>query len=61
MAHDHPRFWFDLAGRIGPPIFAATLVGCLLSERMTVTHYILMAVGLALIVVGHWGTYHLKH
>lgn len=58
IAHDHPNFWFDLAGKIGPAVFAATLVGCLLSEHMSMAHYILLGVGLALILVGHRGTYH---
>ena len=58
MLDDHPRFWLDLTGRIGPPIFAATLVGCLLQERLEASHIALMGIGLVLIVVSHWGLYH---
>jgi len=53
-----PGFWADLAGRIGAPIFAATLVGCLLSDRFETTHGVLLAVGLALIAWSHRREYH---
>jgi hypothetical protein len=61
MAHEHPKFWFELVANIGPPVFAAALVGCLLSHEWTMMHGILMGIGLALIVVGHWGMHHWRH
>ncbi len=47
------RFWMQLVGRMGPPVFAATLVGCFLSGTVTKTHVALMATGLAMIYVHH--------
>ncbi len=58
MARDHQSFWFELSGKLGPPVFAATLVGCLLSGRLALAHLVLMAAGLALIALGHWGEHH---
>ena len=58
MDHEHPNIWLELGAKIGPPVFAATLVGCLLGHEFTMTHGILMGVGLALIVIGHWSMYH---
>ena len=57
MDKAHVNFWVDLAGRIGTPIFAATLVGCLLGEFER-THGVLLAVGLVLIYVNHYFVYH---
>ena len=51
---DHQRFWADLMGKLGPPIFAATLVGCLLSGRFDLTHVVLLGLGAALIWISHW-------
>ena len=60
MEKHHVSFWADLAGRIGTPIFAATLVASLLGDQMQPVHYALLAVGLALIYLSHrWG-YHSK-
>ncbi len=43
----------DLAGKLGPPIFAATLVACLLSQEFDVLHLLLLGVGLGLIGMHH--------
>jgi len=58
---DHTGFWWDLVGRVGAPIFAATLVACLLSGRFEPLHGALMAVGLGMMGVCHWRTYHHRH
>lgn len=46
-------FWVGTLAKIGPPIFAATLVGCLLKGQVQPIHGVLMAVGFALIYLGH--------
>lgn len=50
----HPSFFWEFAGRVGAPIFAATLVACLLSGHFTPLHGVLMGVGLAMMAVCHW-------
>ena len=47
-------FWWNFAGKVGAPIFAATLVACLLSGAFAPLHGGLMATGLALMVASHW-------
>ena len=54
----HVSFWADFAGKIGAPVFAATLVGCLMTETFETTHGVLIAVGLALIFFDHRVRYH---
>ena len=54
----HLNFWMDLAGRIGAPIFAVTLVGCLMSQRLEVVHGVLLAAGVGLIFLNHRYLYH---
>lgn len=56
--HTHTSFWFDLAGKVGPPIFAASLVACLLSGEFESIHAILIGAGLALIGANHWYVFH---
>jgi hypothetical protein len=58
MAYRHPGFWSDLAGKVGAPIFAATLVACLLSGSFEMIHGVLIGAGLCLIGVGHRRIYH---
>jgi hypothetical protein len=58
MNDGHPRFWLEFAGRVGPPILAATLVACLLSKRFEPTPILLLGVGLLLIGLSHWRTFH---
>ena len=33
----HKNFWMDFLGRIGAPIFAATLVGCLYRNKSLIS------------------------
>ena len=47
-------FWWDFAGKVGPPIFAGTLVACLLAGRLAPLHGVLMGAGVVLIAVSHW-------
>ncbi len=54
----HPGFWLDFGGRVGPPIFAATLVACLLSGKFDPIHGVLMGVGILLIGLCHWNAHH---
>ncbi len=50
-----PPLWRDLASRIGPPVFAATLVACLLQRTYDPLHIALLVTGLALIGIGRLG------
>jgi len=50
----HKNFWMDFLGRIGAPIFAATLVGCLLSEQVTYIHGLLLLIGITFMGISHW-------
>ena len=54
MPRKYQRFLIDLAGKIGPPIFSGTLVGCILSSKFETVHGVLMGVGIALISVNYW-------
>ncbi len=54
----HPSFWWDFAGKIGPPIFSATLVACLLARRFEPLHGVLLGVAVLLIWVSHWRAHH---
>ena len=56
MANEYPSFWLDLSGKIGPPIVAATLVGCLLANKFELLHGVLMVGGILLIWLSHWQT-----
>lgn len=58
MPHLHRSFVVDMLGRIGTPIFCATLVGCLLQNTLEVIHGIMLAVGLGLMYVSHRLEYH---
>ena len=53
-----PGFWWEFVGKVGAPIFAATLVACLLSEEVAPVHGILMAAGLGMMGICHWRTHH---
>ena len=55
---DDPGFWWELVGKVGAPIFAATLVGSLLSGELSPLHGILMATGLGMMGLCHWRTHH---
>jgi len=43
-----------LSGKIGPPLFTATFVHCLLTADMKLLHVGLIVVGLLLMIVEHW-------
>ncbi len=58
--HDHTNFLVDLMGRLGPPTFAATLVGCLLEGKMIPSHLLLMGTGIFFIAFHHWYNFHRK-
>ncbi|MHC5113119.1 MAG: hypothetical protein ACYTGP_01665 [Planctomycetota bacterium] len=58
MPRRHRAFWLDLLTKIGVPVFAATLVGCLLTGEFELVHAVLLATGLALIFLGHRVEYH---
>ena len=54
----HINFWWEFMGKLGAPIFAATLVACLLSGKYTLLHVILLMTGLAMMGLSHWREYH---
>lgn len=58
MNRFHNSFWMDFLGRIGAPIFAATLVGCLLTKQFAFIHALLLLVGIIFIGISHWYEYH---
>jgi hypothetical protein len=55
---EDPGFWWELVGKVGAPIFAATLVASLLSEDFAALHGVLMASGFAMMGLCHWRTHH---
>lgn len=55
---DDPGFWWEFVGKVGAPIFAATLVACWLSGEFDSQHAILMATGLAMMGLCHGRTHH---
>lgn len=55
---DHVNFWWEFVGKVGAPIFAATLVASLLSGEVGALHAGLMATGLLMMVTCHWREYH---
>ena len=52
MTMDLSGFWWELVGKVGAPIFAATLVACLLSGKFNLLHRILMATGVVMMGLG---------
>ena len=58
---DHPNFLLEILGRLGPPIFAATLVGCLIADRLVPSHLLLMGTGIAFIALHYWFAIHNKY
>ena len=58
MKRDHEGFFFELSGKLGPPTFAATMVACLLAGKLEPSHFVLMGLGVVLIGISHWHTYH---
>ncbi|MEM7351397.1 MAG: hypothetical protein AAF657_11360 [Acidobacteriota bacterium] len=55
---NHPRFWIELMGKLGPPICAATVVGCILAGSFDKVHGVLTAVGVGMIAIEHWYSHH---
>jgi hypothetical protein len=53
-----PGFFWEFVGKIGAPVFAATLVASLLSETFEWLHGSLLALGLTMMGVCHWRTHH---
>ena len=58
---DDPGFWWEFVGKVGAPIFAATLVACLLSGEFAPLHAILLAASLGMMGLCHWRTHHRNH
>ena len=59
MHRQHMALWIDFAGKIGPPVFAATLVACLLGGA-DLLHIVLIAAGLLMMLLDHWYSFHRK-
>ena len=55
---DHVGFWSEFASKVGAPMFAATLVGGLLSGEFALLHGVLLVTGLGLLGLGHWHEHH---
>jgi hypothetical protein len=55
---EDPGFWWEFVGKVGAPIFAATLVACLLADEFAPLHGLLMAVSLGMMGVCHWRSHH---
>ena len=53
-----PGFWWEFVGKVGAPIFAATLVACLLSGEVHLLHGVLMAAGLGMMGICHRRSHH---
>ena len=55
---EDPGFWWELVGKIGAPVFAATLVASLLSDAFEVRHGLLIVIGVGMMGLCHWRTHH---
>jgi hypothetical protein len=55
---DHTGFWWEFIGKVGAPIFAATLVASLLAAEFDPLHAVLMTTGLAMMGLCHWRSHH---
>ena len=53
-----PGFVTDFVGKVGAPIFSASLVGCLLSARFELIHGVLIGLGLGMMAFCHWRNHH---
>ena len=58
MPHKHRVFVVDMLAKIGTPVFAGTLVGCLLREEVELLHIILLCTGVALMYLAHRFEFH---
>ena len=59
LARQHTALWIDFAGKIGPLLFAATLVAYLLSGT-DLRHIVLIAAGVLMMALDYWYSYHRK-
>ena len=53
-----PGFWWEFVGKVGAPIFAATLIAFLLADEWRPLHGVLIGTGLGMMVVCHWRNHH---
>lgn len=53
-----PGFWWELTGKLGAPVFAATLVACLLERQFNLLHIGLLSIGFAMLTISHWREHH---
>ncbi|QMU56162.1 MAG: hypothetical protein GKS04_03120 [Candidatus Mycalebacterium zealandia] len=55
MSHKNEKFSFlyYLADRLSGPLVAATLVGCLLSGKLEMSHIVLFSIGLILFFISY--------
>lgn len=54
----HKSFLAELVGKLGAPIFAGTLVACLLQRQLDPLHGVLLLTGICLLAVDHWNAHH---
>ncbi len=54
----HVGFWWEFVGKVGVPMFTATLVGCLLSREFDPLHGVLLVTALVMMWLGHRHAYH---
>ena len=54
----HRGFWWELAGKVGPPIMAGTIVAGIVQHRFDFTIAGLAALGIGLMLVAHWDEQH---
>ena len=57
---NHTRFFWEFIEKIGPPVFAAALVACLLSGGFQPLHIALLVAAFAMIAGSHWHTVHAR-
>jgi hypothetical protein len=53
-----PGFWWEVCGRLGPPILAGTIVAALLNDEFDLPHIALVTFGLILMLAAHWHDQH---
>ena len=57
---DHIKFLWEFMGKVGAPIFAATLVACLLSGKFYLLHGVLLLTGFGMMGLSHWHEHHFR-
>ncbi len=53
----YAQFAVELIGKLGPAMFSATLVGCILSNRFELIHAILLLVAISCISIAFIATH----